>query len=301
MEILHLIDVSGWIYRAYFGQGERKNSAGQDCGAVYGVAQMLIRLFLEYHPRRIAAVFDSGGKNPRRDLFPAYKTGRKEKDEAMIGQYPMIRALLRAWGIPIVDSRDCEADDMLAALTRAAQAEGMPVVILTSDKDMMQLVKDGQVLVFDTMAHAGAGELYGEAQVQEKFGMPPAQLADWLALRGDPSDKIPGLRMCGEKGATAIMREFGSVDSLLEHRHSVERRMKGKMRGAAALQKRLKDRAIIDELMISRTLVEFWPAPEMPEPSSLIRGPADVPTLRDLFMELEFLSLLPMVGGANSR
>jgi DNA polymerase-1 len=298
MEVLHLIDASGWIYRSYFGQGERKNSDGRHCGAVYGIALMLTRLFLDHHPRRIAAVFDSGGKNPRRDLLPTYKTGRKEKDVELATQFPLIRALIRAFGVPIVESRDCEADDMLAALARAAQERNLPVVIETSDKDMMQLVRDGRVLVYDTMAHAGAGEIYGETQVREKFGVAPAQLADWLALRGDPVDKIPGLRKCGEVAATAIMREFGSVDNFLDHRTSVEKRLKGKLRGAASLQKRLMERAVIDELMLSRTLVEFWPATDVPDLDDLIRSKPDVPTLRSLFMELEFISLLPMVGGA---
>jgi len=283
---LFLIDTFGFIFRAYHARARQaaaamRTSTGIPTEAVYIFNNMLRKLTAQYHPEYIAAVFESGAPTFREQEYAEYKANRAEMPEDLAPQIGYVRRLLESMRIPILHYPGFEADDVIGAIARRAEEAGAEVVIVSSDKDMLQLVTD-RVSMFNPMHD----DWYDPAKVEEKMGVKPAQVADLLALKGDSIDNIPGAPGIGDKGAREIISRFGSVEAALDHAGEVERKMYRESlqqnRERIELSKRL---ATID----TSVPIEF----SMDD----VRAQApDTAALKDIYKELEFYSLLKELG-----
>ncbi len=234
---LILVDGSSWLFRAYHALPPLTNSAGEPTGAVVGMGNMLRKLMRDYQPERICVVFDPKGKTFRNDLYPEYKANRAETPEDLSAQYPAVLEMIEALGLPMVTVDGVEADDVIGTLARIAERRGEPVLIVTSDKDMAQLV-DTRTALLDTMKN----RRLDPDGVVEKFGVPPERIIDYLALMGDTSDNIPGVPKVGPKTAAKWLGEFGSLDALIERADEVKGKVGENLR------------AHLDQLPLSREL-----------------------------------------------
>ena len=217
--LVYLIDGSSQMYRAFHapvrtGEGTLlKSAAGVPTNAVYIFVSMLRKLLQEQGPSHIAAAFDLPGPTFRDELADDYKANRAPMPDDLAAQIPLVHRACEALGVPVLTQARFEADDIIGTLARRAEAEGFDVVIVTSDKDFFQLVDD-RIRVFNPR---DAGVWYDAAGVVEKFGVPPSQVVDVLALMGDAVDNVKGVPGIGEKGARELVSRWGSLDALLEH------------------------------------------------------------------------------------
>ncbi|NTV72680.1 MAG: DNA polymerase I [Holophaga sp.] len=213
---LYLIDAFALIFRAYYGNLRMKN------GAALTMARMLLALVAQHKPTHIAAVFDRPEPTFRHDIYPEYKANRAEMPEDLRPQVPLIRDLIKALNIPIVELSGFEADDVMGTLARQACAAGLPSVIVSPDKDLLQLVDDaGCIQVLNNRD----GEVWiDRAGVKERFGVWPEQVVDVLTLMGDASDNVKGVEGIGEKGARDLVEQFGTLDAIVEHRAELKRK-----------------------------------------------------------------------------
>ena len=216
---LLLVDGSSYLYRAFHVPNLQRltNSEGEPTGAVYGVINMLKSLLAEYDPELIAVVFDARGKTFRHEMYDQYKANRPSMPEELAAQVEPLHALVRAMGLPLLQVGGVEADDVIGTLATQASAAGMDTVISTGDKDMAQLV-DPHVTLVNTMSNT----TLDSQGVEEKFGVTPAQIVDFLALTGDSSDNIPGVPKCGPKTAAKWLGEHGTLDALMAAADSVK-------------------------------------------------------------------------------
>lgn len=210
---LYLVDISSFIFRAYFAIRSLRTQKGEPTNAVFGVATMLARIADEAKPEFLAAVCDSKEPSFRKEIYPEYKSNRSAPPEDLVPQFARIEELIRVFEIHSYRQLGVEADDLIATLTeRWCQASGKnKVVIVTSDKDLMQLVSE-RVSIWDTLS----GKRYGPREVEEKFGVKPTQIRDYLALVGDSSDNIPGVSGIGPKTAADLLREYGDLEGVLQ-------------------------------------------------------------------------------------
>ncbi|HET9832756.1 MAG TPA: DNA polymerase I [Vicinamibacterales bacterium] len=217
--VLYLIDGSSQMYRAFHAPvrtaegGILRNAAGKPTNAVYIFVTMLRKLIADHKPAYIAASFDLPGRTFRDDMVADYKANRAPMPDDLAVQIPMVHAACEALGVPILSSERYEADDVIGTLATKAQAAGFDVAIVTMDKDFFQLVHDG-LRVFNPREE---GTWYDVAGVKEKFGVPPEQVVDVMALMGDTIDNIKGVPGIGEKGAKELIGKYGSVENLIAH------------------------------------------------------------------------------------
>lgn len=214
---LFLIDGSGFIFRAYHALPPLNRPDGTPVNAVLGFTNMLVKLISEMHVPNIAVVFDAKRKNFRNDIYAEYKTNRSETPEDLIPQFPLIREATEAFSIPGIEMEGYEADDLIATYARLAREKGWPVTIVSSDKDLMQLVREG-VRMMDPMKN----KFMGEADVIEKFGVTPDKVVDVQALAGDSVDNVPGVPGIGIKTAAQLITEYGDLDTLLARAHEIK-------------------------------------------------------------------------------
>ncbi|NWG54912.1 MAG: DNA polymerase I, partial [Hydrogenophilaceae bacterium] len=213
---LFLVDGSGYIFRAYHALPPlTRASDGAPVGAVAGFCNMLFK-FLEDmkaadKPTHLAVVFDKSEKTFRSELYPQYKAQRPPAPEDLAPQFPMIREATRAFGVPAIEIDGYEADDIIATYARQAAREGATVKIVSSDKDLMQLVDDGRIELFDPMKQ----KPLGPEAVMEKFGVTPDKVIDVQALMGDSVDNIPGAPGIGPKTAAELINQYGDLETLL--------------------------------------------------------------------------------------
>jgi len=212
---VYLVDGSGYIFRAFHALPPlTRPSDGLPVGAVHGFCAMLWKLIQDAKagrgPTHIAVIFDASRLNYRNDIYPNYKANRPPPPEELIPQFPLIRAAVKAFNIASIEQEGFEADDLIATYAKAALDAGGDVTIVSSDKDLMQLVKPG-IVMLDTMK----GKLIGREEVIEKFGLEPACVVDIQALAGDSTDNVPGVPGIGIKTAAELIREYGDLDSLL--------------------------------------------------------------------------------------
>ncbi|NDG83837.1 MAG: DNA polymerase I, partial [Proteobacteria bacterium] len=209
---LYLIDISSFIFRAFYAVRELTAPDGTPVNAVYGVASMLGRLIDEADPKFLAVVYDSKEPSFRKIKYPEYKANRASPPEMLLPQFDLVEELIREMGIPSFRQSGVEADDLIATLDKAWIRENPKhrCVIVSGDKDLMALV-DSKTQVWDTMKDAH----YTEHEVIEKFGVKPAQVRDYLAMVGDSSDNIPGITGIGAKGATQLLNEFGTLEKVI--------------------------------------------------------------------------------------
>ncbi len=276
MRKILLIDAANALYRAFFALPPLRNAAGEPTGAVLGIANMLRKAIREEKPDGVAVVMDPPGGSFRKRLFKGYKANRDAQPEDLSVQIPMMRELIAAWNLPILQVTDFEADDVIATLVEQAAGE-FEVVIVSTDKDLMQLVTD-KVVLLDTVKDRRVGP----DQVVERFGVTPEHLLDVRALVGDPSDNIPGVKGIGEKGAAKLIGEWGNLETLLEHAAEVKAK-----KAREGLQTQADEARLSKELATLRTDVplELGPAElDLPEPN--------VEVMRELYKRLEFTRLL---------
>jgi DNA polymerase-1 len=205
-----LIDGSGFIFRAFHALPPLTRADGTPVNAVLGFTNMLVKLITEMHVPNIAVIFDAKRKNFRNDIYPAYKANRSETPPELVPQFPLIREATEAFSIPAIELEGFEADDLIATYAKLARAKGYHVTIVSSDKDLMQLVREG-VRMFDPMKY----KYMGEAEVMEKFGVTPDKVVDVQALAGDSTDNVPGVAGIGVKTAAQLINEYGDLETLL--------------------------------------------------------------------------------------
>jgi DNA polymerase-1 len=281
-----IVDGSGYIFRAYFALKQARaggraielsTSAGMPTGALHVFSSMLMRLHLDERPELCAVVFDAEGQTFRHQLDGEYKANRREVPEDLLPQLSWFEPIARAFRMPVLRVPGVEADDVIASLVKKARAQGLEVVIYGADKDLMQLVGPG-VIMIDTMRDI----VYDEARVKAKFGVPPSQVRDWLALRGDSTDNIPGVAGIGEVTATKLLTELGDIDTILANLDKVKGKIADKLRDPAERR----------NLEVSRQLVTLQEDVEVPEPSTFGRSDWDLARLTEIFTRLEFTAIL---------
>ena len=212
MKKIALVDGYSFVFRAYHSLPGLLNLQNVPVGAVYGFVNMLIKLLSALEVSHVAVVFDAGGKNFRHQLFEQYKANRPPCPADLIPQFPLIRQAVEALSLVSIEKKGYEADDIIATLSKQASQEDFEVLIVSSDKDLMQLVSE-KVKMYDAMKN----KLIGIAEVEEKFGLKPEMVLDILAITGDTADNIPGIKGIGPKTAIELLTQFGSLQNMLEN------------------------------------------------------------------------------------
>jgi len=221
-DTIFLVDGSGYIFRAYYamaysGGASLTNPEGVPVGAVYGFTNMMMKLLSDHSEAAIAVIFDAARANFRNEIYAKYKANRDETPEDLIPQFPLVRQATIALGVPAVELEGYEADDLIATYAKQAVALGKKVIIISSDKDLMQLITD-DIVMMDPMKNT----IIDPAGVIEKFGVPPEKVIDVQALAGDPTDNIPGVPGIGVKTAAQLINEYGSLEELLSRAEEIK-------------------------------------------------------------------------------
>ena len=216
MKTLLLVDGSSYLYRAFHAMPDLRNHLNEPTGAIQGVLNMLRRLHKDYPADYSACVFDAKGKTFRDDIYPEYKANRASMPDDLRSQVAPLFEAIKAMGWPLIVEEGVEADDVIGALAKQAEREGMRVIISTGDKDISQLVNE-QITIVNTMPNAfrKGDEKLDIAGVEEKFGIPPSLIVDYLILIGDTSDNVPGVEKVGPKTAVKWLKEYGSLDNIV--------------------------------------------------------------------------------------
>ena len=288
---LVLVDGSSYLYRAFHAFPPLTNREGEPTGAMYGVVNMLKSLISQVEPSHIAVVFDAKGKTFRDELFEQYKSHRPPMPDELRSQIQPLHAIIKALGIPLISVEGVEADDVIGTLAVQAAKEGKHVLISTGDKDMAQLVND-HIMLINTMNNT----LLDREGVIEKYGIPPELVIDWLALQGDSSDNIPGVKGVGEKTALALLQGIGSIKTIYENLDKVAELS---FRGAKTFAPKLlaeKEMADLSYLLATiKTDVELDVTHDQ-----LTTSPQDRDKLVELFGKYEFKKWLnEVMNGTN--
>jgi len=280
---LYLIDGSGYIFRAFFALPQMNTSHGLPTNAVYGFVRMLFKLLKEARPSHVAVVFDSPRKTFRDDLFDSYKANRRETPSDLSKQIPYIYRAVDTFGLKRLMSEGYEADDVIGTLAVRAARDGFNTVVVTSDKDFMQLVSP-HISLWDTMRD----KRVGVREVRERFGVEPRAVADIMALMGDSIDNIKGVPGIGEKTASALIQHYGSLDALLAHPEEIVRTaVRGAKKIAGVIEQYRGD------IELARKLVRIdTEVPLESKPEDFSWSGVDQKSAVEVLRELEFDSLL---------
>jgi DNA polymerase-1 len=285
---LYVVDISGYLFRAFHALPPLSNARGEPTNAVLGVTTMLQKLVADQRPAMLALAFDSRTPSFRHARYAQYKATRTEMPSDLRPQLARVNEVIEAFRFPVFREEGMEADDLIASLVKCALARELSVVIVSSDKDLMQLVGE-RVWMFDTMRNA----VFGPAEVEQKLGVPPGRVRDYLALVGDSSDNVPGVPSIGPKTAAALLNEHGDLDRLYAQLERVERK---------AVKQKLQEHR--DQAFLSRELVSLKDDCALAfDPQALALPEPDLPRLHALFDELAFtrlLAQLPAVAAAAS-
>lgn len=281
MDKLFLLDAYALIYRAYYAfiKNPRINSKGMNTSAVMGFVNTLNEILTKEHPTHIGVAFDHG-KTFRDEAFPAYKAQREETPEDIRASVPVIKDIITAMNIPVLQADGFEADDVIGTLATKAGAAGIETYMLTPDKDYDQLVRDN-VFIFRPR-HGGGYETMGPKEVNEKYGLSsPEQVIDLLALMGDSADNFPGCPGVGPKTAAKLIGEFGSIDAMLANSSKIKGKLREKVEGA------------VEDIRMSKFLATIrTDVPVELNLDALKLKEPDMKRLTEIFTELEFKSLL---------
>ncbi len=283
---LFLIDGNALLYRSYYAIQRLSTSRGFPTNAIYGFLSTLRKLLGQEKPSYLGIVFDTGKPTLRHQAFKAYKAHRKPMPEDLISQVPVLKKVIRAMNIPLFEQENYEADDVLGSLARKAGKLRVPSVIVSTDKDLLQLV-DAQTMVYNP-----AKEIYlDEAKVKEVFGVAPSQVIDVLSLWGDPSDNVPGVPGIGEKTSKSLISQFGSLENLLSRLEEIKN---------PRLRESIKQNK--DKLDLSRQLVTIEKDLDVRfNLDDFVISPPNTEELAPLLQELEFTSLLVELVGKPAR
>ena len=275
-----LLDGHSLAFRAFFALPDTLvTSSGQITNAVYGFTAMLIKLLGDERPDAVVVCFDKGAPKFRLDRYAEYKAGRAETPDTFRQQLPLIREVLECLRIPMVELEGYEADDLLATLTKQFRQSGNDVVVVTGDRDILQLVRDGVSVI---MTRRGISDVirYDEAVVLERYGVTPEQWIDFVALKGETSDNLPGVPGIGDKTAAQLVNKYGDIEQVIAHADELT----PKLRGA------LKEQA--NQVRINKELGRLLEdVPLDIDPASIRLEAWDGEEVRKLFTALEFRSL----------
>ncbi|MBW2527983.1 MAG: DNA polymerase I [Deltaproteobacteria bacterium] len=277
-DVLYLVDLSGYVFRAYFALPPLTSAEGEPTGATYGTVTMLSKLIADRKPALLAVAMDSPGKGFRAEIDPSYKANRPPAPPDLPPQITRCREIVEAWSIPVFIHPALEADDLIATLTRKARAAGLRVVIASSDKDLMQLVEPDAVWLWDAMRN----RVFGPTEVRAKLGVGPAQVQEYLALVGDSSDNVKGVPGVGPKTAAKLLGQFGSVFALFDRLDEVTR---PKLRTSLGDSREAVELALKLVALADDRELDF-------DPETLRFGGADVAAVRALYEELGFARLV---------
>jgi DNA polymerase-1 len=288
---LFIVDGHALAYRAYFAfvRNPLINSRGENTSAVFGFTRMLLLLLKKYKPGFLAVVFDSGEETERHREFPEYKAHRPEMPDEMVSQLPWIVDVTEALGIKVIVEPGIEADDLIASLARRANAAGLEATIVTGDKDFLQLLSD-HIRIIRPDKGTGLEEEIGPEFCTKRFALEPRHIVDLLALMGDSSDNIPGVKGIGEKTALKLLHEFGSLDALFERIDEVE---------PAHVREKLRNGA--ESAALSRDLVKLRDVDVEFSLPALAVGKPDEERITELLLRLEFHQILKELSLAGAR
>jgi len=278
---LYLIDGTSYLYRAFFALPRLSTSKGLPTNAIFGFTSMLFKLLREERPEGLAVVFDGPKPSFRKDLFADYKAQRPPAPQDLKLQIPYVKKILEAMKIPILELEGFEADDVIATLAEKAKEEGFSVVIVSGDKDLLQILSE-EVTLLDTMKN----ERFTPEKVKEKFGVSPEQIPDFLGLVGDQSDNIPGIEGIGPKTAQALLERYPSLESILENLDQIpdsllKPSLKEKLRKAG------------NRVLLNKKLAQIRrDLPLQIKWEAFLLGPWDEEKLKQIFEELEFRKFL---------
>ena len=273
---LFLIDGSSYLYRAFFAIGHLSNAKGLPTNAIYGFTQMLLKVVKEHRPDYLVVIFDSKAPTFRSEVYKEYKANRPAMPEGLAPQIPYIKKIIEGYRIALLEMEGFEADDLIGTVAKKLESE-VDVVVITGDKDILQLVSD-RIQVYDTMKE----KRFGVEEVIGRFGVSPEQVVEVMGLAGDAIDNIPGVPGIGEKTAIQLIKTYGSIENLLAHVEEIP-------------QKKLKEnlKAHGDLARLSRQLATIHT--DVPVDSQLKDfsvSPPDLKNLKEIFKELEFNKLL---------
>ncbi|GGD52736.1 DNA polymerase I [Paenibacillus nasutitermitis] len=289
-----LIDGNSIVFRAFYAMPPLTNSAGMHTNAVYGFTTMLLKLLEEEKPTHMLVAFDAGKVTFRHEGYEDYKGGRAKTPPELSEQFPVLKDLIRSFGIAQFELPGYEADDIIGTLTRMADERKVETLIVSGDKDMLQLASD-HVTIALTRKGVSEVERYNPQEIMDKYGLTPLQIIDLKGLMGDASDNIPGIPGVGEKTALKMLHEYGSVEEVLAHSGE----LKGKMKEKVAAHEE-------DARMSKKLATIFREVPLDDEEGVKAYNGYDPAELAEAFHKLEFRSLmerleLPEVGSAGSE
>ena len=281
---LYLIDGSGYIFRAFHALPPMSRPDGTPVNAVYGFTNMLIKLLADTEAAGLAVIFDAGRQTFRNEIYPEYKAHRPPPPEDLIPQFELIRQATRAFNVPCIEQARYEADDLIATYARLAREAGLEVTIVSSDKDLMQLVRPGVSLLDPVKNRA-----IGPDQVHERFGVPPEKVVDVQALAGDSTDNVPGVPGIGVKTAAQLIGDYGDLETLLAHAAEIKQPKRRESLLQFAAQAR-----------ISRRLVELRADVPLEVPLDQLRPSTPDPAVVRAFLEQNgFRSVLARFNGGQ--
>ncbi len=283
---LFLIDGSAYIFRAFFAIPPLSNAAGLPTNAIFGFTNILLKFLKQYQPHYVAVALDAGRVTFRNEMFADYKGNRPEAPADLIPQFPYFRKVLDALNLPLLELPGYEADDIIATLCEKLANQGCELVVVSSDKDLMQLATNGIKLL-----DSAKDRWIGKDEVREKFGVEPEQVIEVMGLMGDVVDNIPGVKGIGEKTAGALIQQFQTLENLFEHLDDVEQM---KLRGAKRIRQILEDGK--DKAFLSRDLatVKRDVPIDIALPELQFTG-FNLEKIRTLFTELEFTNLIKLI------
>ena len=286
MADLYLVDGNNVLYRSFFAIPSLTTSAGQPTNALYGFAAVLLKLLRSHHPSHLAVAFDVKGPTFRHELFAGYKAHRQPMPEELAQQIEPSRELVRVLALPLLQRQGYEADDLIAAVAVSAAARGHRVRIVSGDKDLLQLI-DGRI----SLVNPADGALRDEAWFAETYGFPPPRIAEYLALTGDASDNIPGVRGIGPKTAAKLVRDFGTLEAIYGRLDEVR---------PPGVRARLE--AGREAAMESRKLILLRrDAPGLPPFEEFAVGKASFPAVRTFLERYECRRLVPAAATVFGR
>jgi DNA polymerase-1 len=289
---LFLIDGSALAYRSYFAfiRNPLINSKGENTSAAFGFANSILKILREEEPEYIGVVFDTKAPTFRHEIYKEYKSTRAKMPEEMVSQLPRIMELVKALNIPLLEMDGFEADDLMGTLALRAKEEGLEVVLVTGDKDFLQLV-DEDIKVLNPRKSGEEIELYDKKMVEKKLGVVPDKVIDLLGLMGDSSDNVPGIPGVGEKTALELIQKFKDLEGVLSNADKVKRKN---------ISKNLKEHA--DLARLSKKLVTIdTNVPLELDLNSLRKKEFNLPQLKELFKELEFTRFLQEITSGEKK
>jgi DNA polymerase-1 len=273
---LYIVDGNSLVYRAFFAVPPFTTTKGIPTNAVFGFTKMLFKIINEKQPDYLVVIFDAKGPTFRSETFEQYKAHRPKMPDELVLQKPYIRRMVEGLNIPVFEIPGIEADDVIGTMAKRFSADAIEIVIVTGDKDLLQLVEDGRIWIYDTMKNI----LYQRKEVYEKMGVYPEHVIDLLALMGDSSDNIPGVRGIGPKTALKLLHEYGSLEEIYQHLSSIQGSVHDKL---------LNDKELAFMSYMLATIKTDIPLDLSLE--DLVIKPPDLEGLLRLCDELEFTSL----------